>query len=245
MPDSTTLAQFEDDLSVYGFVVIPDLITRSHAEYAANRIVQIMKRQPAANQPDQHLPNILDLLDPSDYTVFAEMLAHPAALRIAQSVLGDGFQLTEPGARWRKPGAAAGPIHAGAPFESFAKWHLAVPNNSFVLAFSWMLNDLKADMGATAYIPFSHRASRYPGPESGRQYAIPIEGQAGSVVIYHQALWHAFAPNTSQSDRVGFMGGYCASWVDPVGVGYHLMKKRVRDQMPLSVQALNKRTRDD
>lgn len=243
--DSKSLAQFADDLNVYGFVLIPDLITRSHAEYAADRLVEIMKRQQDASKADQHLPNILDLLDEPDYPAFAEMIAHPACLKTAEKVLGEGFQLTEPGARWRKPGAPAGPVHAGAPLEKFARWGLPVPNNSFVLAFSWMLNDLKADMGATAYVPFSHCSSRYPGPDSGRQYAIPVEARAGSVVIYHQALWHLFEPNTSGVARVGLMAGYCGSWVDPVQVGYQLMKKSVRDRMPPAVQALNKRTRDD
>jgi ectoine hydroxylase-related dioxygenase (phytanoyl-CoA dioxygenase family) len=189
------------------------------------------------------LSNIMDLLDDSAYPVFAKILAHPVCLKVAEHVLGKGVQLTEPGARWKKPGAPAGPMHPSAPLGRFAEWGLPVPNNSFVLPFSWMLNDLAADMGATAYLPFSHWAPRYGGTEDGRQYTVPVEGAAGSVVIYHQALWHCFAANTSKDRaRVGLMGGYSASWVDPVGVGYHLMKKRVRDRMPESVHLLNTRT---
>jgi ectoine hydroxylase-related dioxygenase (phytanoyl-CoA dioxygenase family) len=240
--DAPALARFTRDLDTYGFVVIPDLISRADAEFAAERIVQIMKQQPEANAVDQHLSNIVDLLQESDYPVFARILAHPVCLEIAEHVLGKGVQLTEPGARWKKPGAPAGPMHPSAPLGRFAEWGLPVPNNSFVLPFSWMLNDLKSDMGATAYIPFSHLSPRYGGPEEGRQYVIPVEGAAGSVVFYHQALWHCFAPNTSKDRaRVGFMGGYCAAWVDPVAVGYHLMKKRVYARMPEAVQHLNKR----
>lgn len=241
--DASAIANFTRDLDTYGFVVIPGLISRADAEFAADRIVQIMMQQPEANSPDQHLANILDLLQVSDYPVFARILAHPVCLAVAEHVLGKGAQLTEPGARWKKPGAAAGPMHPSAPLGRFAEWGLPIPNNSFVLPFSWMLNDLKADMGATAYIPFSHLSPRYGGPEDGRQYAIPVEGAAGSVVLYHQALWHCFAPNASKDQaRVGFMGGYCTEWVDPVPVGYHLMKKRVHDRMPESVQRLNKHT---
>jgi hypothetical protein len=239
--DATTIARFTRDLDTYGFVVIPDLIARADAEFAAERIVQIMRQQPEANAADQHLSNILDLLQESDYPVFAGILAHPVCLAVAEHVLGNGVQLTEPGARWKKPGAPAGPMHPSAPLGRFAEWGLPVPNNSFVLPFSWMLNDLTADMGATAYIPFSHLSPRYCESEDSRRYVIPVEGVAGSAVIYHQALWHCFAPNTSNRARVGFMGGYCAQWVDPVGVGYHLMRKRVHDRMPESVQRLNKR----
>lgn len=242
--DRAVLARLKGDLDTYGFVLIPGLISSSDAQLAADTVVRVMKQQPEAAK-DQHLSNIMDLLAESDYPVFAKMLAHPICLEIAKHVLGEDVQLTEPGARWKKPGAAAGPMHPSAPLGRFREWRLAVPNNSSVLPFSWMLNDLKADMGATAYIPFSHLSPHYGGPEDGRQYAIPIEAAAGSVVIYHQALWHGFAANTSKDrGRVGFMGGYCASWVDPVAVGYHLMKKRVRDRMPEAVQRLNKRVAD-
>jgi ectoine hydroxylase-related dioxygenase (phytanoyl-CoA dioxygenase family) len=240
--DSSAVALFKRNLDIYGFVLIPNLISTSDAERAANAVVQVMKQRPDAAQADQHISNIMDLLLESDYSVFAKMLAHPVCLEIAKHVLGEGVQLTEPGARWKKPGSTAGPMHPSAPLARFAEWGLPVPNNSFVLAFSWMLNDLKADMGATAYIPFSHLSPHYGGPEDGRQYAIPVEAAAGSVVIYHQALWHGFAGNTSENrDRIGFMGGYCGSWVDPVAVGYHLMKKRVRECMPEAVKRLNKR----
>jgi Phytanoyl-CoA dioxygenase (PhyH) len=239
--DVAAIVRFNLELDTYGFVLIPSLISRADAEFAADRIVQIMKQQPQAGETDQHLSNIVDLLQESDYPVFARILAHPVCLAVAEHVLGKGVQLTEPGARWKKPGAAAGSMHPSAPLGRFAEWALPVPNNSFVLPFSWMLNDLTADMGATAYIPFSHLSPRYCESEDSRRYVIPVEGTAGSVVIYHQALWHCFAPNTSNRARVGFMGGYCAQWVDPVGVGYHLMRKRVHDRMPESVQRLNKR----
>ncbi len=244
--DPKDFARLTKELDDFGFVTVRNLVPRADAEFAAQRVVEIMKKQPQANEADQHLSNILDLLDPSDYPVFAKMIAHPLCLKVAEHVLGEGVQLAELGARWKKPGAAAGPMHVGAPLARFEKWGLPVPNNSFVLAFSWMLNNLSADMGATALLPCSHRASGYPGPESGREYAIPVAAPAGSVVLYHQALWHGFAANTSKTNaRVGFMGGYCGSWVDPVGVGYHLMQKRVYDRMPPAVQALNKRTASD
>jgi len=243
--DKPAIAGFKRELDVYGFVVIPRLLSAGDAEQAANAVVRVMKQQPEVAQADQHLSNIMDLLTPSEYSPFAKMLAHPVCLEIAEHVLGKGVQLTEPGARWKKPGAGAGPMHPSAPLGRFAEWGLPMPNNSFVLPFSWMLNDLKADMGATAYVPFSHLSPHYGDSEDGRQYAIPVEGAPGSVVIYHQALWHAFAPNKSKDRaRVGFMGGYCTGWVDPVGVGYHLMKKRVLDQMPEAVKVLNKRAAD-
>jgi hypothetical protein len=241
--DATSFARLTKELDIFGFTTVPNLIPRAEAEAAGNRVVEIMKKRPNVSDADQHVSNFFDLLDPSDYPLFAKLVSHPLCIKVAEHVLGPGLQLTEPGARWMKPGASASPMHVGIPVNNFEGWGLQPPTNTFTVAFSWMLNDLTADMAPTSYLPCSHWVRGFPGPESGRQYAIPVAAPAGSVVLYHNTIWHGFAANTSKSNaRVGFMGGYCASWIDPVGAGYHLMQKRVYDGMPPAVQALNKRT---
>jgi hypothetical protein len=241
--DATDFARLTKELDTFGFTTVPKLIPRAEAEAAGERVVEIMKKQPNVTDSDQHLSNFFDLLDPSDYPLFAKFVSHPLCIRVAEHVLGPGLQLTEPGARWMKPGAAASPMHVGVPVNNFESWGLPPPTNTFTVAFSWMLNDLSADMAPTSYLPCSHWVRGFPGPETGRQYAVPVTALAGSVVLYHNTIWHGFGANTSKSKaRVGFMGGYCGSWIDPVGAGYHLMNKRVYDAMPPAVQALNKRT---
>jgi Phytanoyl-CoA dioxygenase (PhyH) len=230
------------EIDIFGFTTAPNLISRADAEAAADRVVELMKKQPNANDKDQHISNFLDLLDPADYSLFAKFISHPLCIKVAEHMLGPGLQLTEPGARWMKPGAPAGSIHVGVPVSNFEKWGLQPPTNTFTVAFSWMLNDLTSDMAPTSYIPCSHWVRGFPEPETGWQCAIPVAAPAGSVVIYHNTIWHGFAANTSKNRaRIGFMYGLCASWIDPVGAGYRLMQERVYDKMPPSVQALNKR----
>ena len=240
--DATEFARLTKELDIFGFTTVLNLIPREEAEAAGERVVEIMKKQHYAADADQHVSNILEHLDPSDYPLFAKLVSHPLCVKVAEHVLGPGLQLTEPGARWMKPGAAASPMHVGIPVNHFESWGLPAPTNTFTVAFSWMLNDLTVDMAPTAYLPCSHWVRDFPGPESGRQYAVPVAAPAGSVVLYHNTIWHGFAANTSKSNaRVGFMGGYCGSRIDPVGAGYHLMQKRVYDRMPAAVQVLNRR----
>jgi len=240
------LETLKAELNTYGIVIIPDLISPADAEAAAHRITEIMRRQPDATELDQHLSNVLDFLDPSDYPLFAKLLAHPVCLDLARVLLGDGFQLTQPGTRWRKPGCGPGPVHITSPINQFTQAGLPIPNTCFVVPFSWNLADLTQEMGATFYMPFSHLSARTPAADMGRKYAVPGTGAAGSLVLHHGGLWHGFGPNTSPDHaRVGFMAGYCASWMNPPAAGYKLMTRRVRDRMPRAVQELNLRVAED
>jgi len=239
------LQQLKTDLSTYGFVVIPDLIAPAEAEAAAKRITEIMGSQPDKADRDQHLRSPLDYLDARDYPLFAKLLAHPVCLELAKHLLGDGFQLTEPGCRWRRPGSPSGPAHITTPIERFVNTGLPTPNTCFVVPFSWNLNDLTADMGATYYLPFSQFAPGAPWPGMTLKQAVPGTGPAGSLVIHHGGMWHGFGPNTTADRaRIGLMGGYCAAWMDPTAAGHRLMKRSIRDGMPEPVQKLNVRVAD-
>jgi hypothetical protein len=240
------LKQLKTDLDTYGFVLIPDLISRTEAETAAQRITEIMASQPDKASPDQHLRSPLDYLDSQDYPLFAKLLTHPVCLELAEHLLGDGFQLAEPGCRWRKPGSPAGPVHITTPIEGFAKAGLPIPNTCFVVPFAWNLNDVTAEMGATYYLPFSQFAPGTPWRGMSLKHAVPGTGAAGSLVIHHGGMWHGFGPNTTADRaRIGLMAGYCAAWLDPTAAGHRLMKRSVRDRMPKALQKLNLRVAEE
>src|SRR5579872_2044221 len=175
--DQNLKAEFEE----YGFVVLKEAIPRRDALNIEERVKEIMSRRPDADKIDQHLPELLNYLDPKDDAAFLPLVTQPVCLALAQALLGEGFQMSEVGCRWRKPGAPAGPMHVSRPIESFNRDGLPLPNVCFVLAYSWMLSDLTADMGATLYLPFSHHSPRGPRPNVKYSYAVPIEAPAGSV----------------------------------------------------------------
>ena len=235
--DQNLKAEFEE----YGFVVLKEAIPRRDALNIEERVKEIMSRRPDADKIDQHLPELLNYLDPKDDAAFLPLVTQPVCLALAQALLGEGFQMSEVGCRWRKPGAPAGPMHVSRPIESFNRDGLPLPNVCFVLAYSWMLSDLTADMGATLYLPFSHHSPRGPRPNVKYSYAVPIEAPAGSVLVHHSALWHHFGPNTTRDKpRVGVMSGYFPGWLDPVSVGWKPLKQSVRDRMPEVIRKMNK-----
>jgi ectoine hydroxylase-related dioxygenase (phytanoyl-CoA dioxygenase family) len=230
-------AEFEE----YGYVVLRGAIPRKDAQRVERRVREIMARQPDTGKIDQHLPGFFNHLNPKDDPLFLPLVTHPTCLRLARDLLGEQFQMTEVGCRWRKPGAPEGPIHVGVPLDSLARSGLPVPNVCFVLGFSWILHDLTRNMGTSFNLPFSHHAPRGPRPGVRYQHLVPVEAPAGSLLIYHGALWHKFGANTTRDrPRVGLMGGYFPFWMDPVAVGWQPLKRSVRDRLPREVQKMNR-----
>lgn len=76
---------------------------------------------------------------------------------------------------------------------------------AFDIQLFWFPHDVAPGEGGTRFVPGSHLrrvnmddVSRYHHL-SGEQY---FSGEAGTVVIFHQGLWHAGAPNHGDHDRV-------------------------------------------
>lgn len=231
-------AEFDE----YGWIVLKEAIPRGEVARVEERLKEILSRRPDAGKAEQHLPAVFNHLEPKDDQLFVPLVTQPICLRLARDLLGEGFQMTETGCRWRKPGAPEGPIHATRPLDIMDRNGLPAPNQCLVLAFSWMLNDLTRDMGATLYLPFSHHAPRGPRTGVRYQHLVPVEAPAGSVLIHHSGTYHHFGANTTKDKaRMGFMGGYIPFWMDMVASGWAPMKKSVRDRLPEAVQRMNKR----
>jgi ectoine hydroxylase-related dioxygenase (phytanoyl-CoA dioxygenase family) len=229
-------AEFDE----YGFVVLEEVIPRRDALRVEERVKEIMTRQPDADQVDQHLSGLFNHLDPKDDSLFVPLVTQPICLALAEAVLGEGFQMTEVGCRWRKPGATAGPLRVTRPTDRFSRAGLPMPNVCFVIGISWMLSDLTRDMGATLYLPFSHHVPRAPRANASYKYLVPVEAPAGSVLVHHSGVWHGFGANTTKDKaRVGVMSGYIPAWMDPVAVGWQPLKRSIRDRLPERVRQMN------
>ena len=76
---------------------------------------------------------------------------------------------------------------------------------AFDIQLFWFPHDVACGEGGTRFVPGSHlrrvnmdEVSRYQHL-AGEQY---FSGPAGTVVVFHQGLWHAGAPNRGISERV-------------------------------------------
>src|SRR5205807_9877397 len=104
-----------------GFVVLRELIPRQDALRLAERVKEIMSRRPDADKADQHLPGFFNQIEAADDLSFLPLVMQPVCLELGKAHLGEGFQMTEVGCRWRKPGALAGPVRITRPLDSFAR----------------------------------------------------------------------------------------------------------------------------
>lgn len=75
---------------------------------------------------------------------------------------------------------------------------------SFDVQLFYFPTDVKPGGGGTRFVPGSHL--RYTRAEGVSRYQTVLgeqhyQGSAGTILIFHQGLWHAGQPNTSQDDR--------------------------------------------
>lgn len=72
---------------------------------------------------------------------------------------------------------------------------------------TWMLTPYSKRDGCLAYVPRSHRAVGYPGPDADAR-AVPAEGPRGSVILWHGATWHGSFPKLTPGLRLNAIGFY-------------------------------------
>ncbi len=79
------------------------------------------------------------------------------------------------------------------------------PSLAFDIQLFWFPHDVAPGAGGTRYVPGSHLRRVNMDDVSRYQHLCGDEyfaGPAGTVVIFHQGLWHAGAPNRSDTLRV-------------------------------------------
>jgi ectoine hydroxylase-related dioxygenase (phytanoyl-CoA dioxygenase family) len=62
------------------------------------------------------------------------------------------------------------------------------------------LNDSTISNGCTLVVPKSHISGKY-SPQCNEDTAVPLEAQAGDIVIWDSRIWHATTSNVTGKDR--------------------------------------------
>lgn len=79
--------------------------------------------------------------------------------------------------------------------------------NALYVNATWMLTPYSKEDGCLAYVPRSHLAGGYPGPDADAR-AVPAEGPRGAVVLWHGATWHGSFPKRTPGLRLNAIGFY-------------------------------------
>ncbi|AYQ86930.1 MAG: phytanoyl-CoA dioxygenase family protein [Paraburkholderia tropica] len=75
-----------------------------------------------------------------------------------------------------------------------------------------VLEDQTQARGCTIVVPASHRSDEYASP-AALEHAIPLETQAGDIVIWDSRLWHGALSNSTGSSRWSLIGTFVRWWM--------------------------------
>lgn len=147
------------------------------------------------------------------------LMDHPAVLPKARGLYGDRFIVQ---AGWNTVQRAGGKLRGwhqdGSGAYNFGLLAETIP--LIQLRASFLLNDqLTPDLGNMAMIPGSHR-SRVPVPRRQLEADYPSIGhvvcaRAGSVLVFHNAVWHRTCAHQGEADRYTMHYIYSPPWVRP------------------------------
>jgi len=174
-------------------------------------------RNPNAPKNIGHLSGVIN----HDQSI-APYLADPRLLDLVEGVLGPNVRISFTTATINEPGNARGGWHADWPFNQRNAGCMPAPYADLPMHITtiWMLVDFSTETGGTLVVSGSHRMPNNPtgGFGVGDLEPYPTEvnatGKAGDVLVMDSRLWHATAPNVTDSKRVATVVRYAPWWLD-------------------------------
>ena len=135
---------------------------------------------------------------------FDALYVFPPLLEACCLVINQPFKLSSLHARTVRPYAPAQDLHVDVHRDS-ADWPL--------LGFILMVDEFRADNGATRFVPGSHRRLDTPPDSISDLRADNPEqvlacGAAGSLLVFHGSAWHGHSTNTSGDPRRSIYGAF-------------------------------------
>lgn len=85
-------------------------------------------------------------------------------------------------------------------------------SHSFIMQCSIPLEDQTRENGCTVIVPRSHQSDRYADPDSF-ETAVPIEADAGDLVVWDSRIWHGAGENVSGGTRWSIIATFCRWWI--------------------------------
>ncbi|MEW5683497.1 MAG: phytanoyl-CoA dioxygenase family protein [Pseudomonadota bacterium] len=213
-PLATAKAALAED----GWCVVPDVLDATASAQALDRLWAAK-----AEVARRGVPTFMPVLDPNDSNVrvfylleldalFRDLIRHPAAIDLVQSLLGRGFLISNFTANIARPGSRSMALHSDQ--------SLVVPEpwiQPWALNIIWCLTDVTFENGATLFIPGSHRwRTRADVPPDADKRLRPFEARAGSIIAMDGRVWHTSGANiTADQDRALLFGYYSRAFLRP------------------------------
>jgi hypothetical protein len=202
---ATSLLQVDavSDLEVRGFVVLPGPVPADEMDAFVGAYTEAMT---SASEEDTRAgttsTRVTDFVNRGP--AFDGLYVFPPLLEACGRIIGRPFKLSSLQARNLRPYSAAQELHVDVPRDS-ADWPLV----GFIL----MIDDFRADNGATRFVPGSHRWTHAPEDDdvdvrTDRADQVLACGRAGSLLIFDGSTWHGHTANRSEAPRRSLQGAF-------------------------------------
>jgi len=217
-PDARVVADVLDALGRDGVAIVPGVLDPAGAAAALERLwaasAESQRRGIPAHivglDPNPANVRVFDLieLDP----LFGDLIAHPLADAIVGGLLGADYIVSNFTANIARPGSASMVVHSDLAAVAPEPW--LAPQTVNVI---WCLTDVRADNGATRYIPGSHRYTTAADlPADPLAAMVPFEAAAGSIIVMEGRVWHTSGSNvTADEDRALLFAYYTRPFLRP------------------------------
>ena len=214
------------DLERDGYAVLPETLPPDRRAELIGAVDKIAggRRDADPSLTGVKVQNCVDA-DPT----FRRLMLYEPALQLCYDVFGPMFHLNQSNfvsrPRDRK---------TVADFVSSSPWHADGPRPGqfpavggamglHYLKFGYFLTDLThGNGGSLQVVRGSHRRPELDGKNGAFRMTdygadvVSFDCPAGTVVAFHQALWHAAPPNQSEIERKNLYISYCPTWMRPL-----------------------------
>jgi len=186
-----------------GFVVLPGPVPSDRVPELANAYDAAMESaRPDEVKIGDTSTRVSDFVNRG--SEFDALYVFPPLLEACCLVINQPFKLSSLHARTVRPYAPAQDLHVDVHRDS-ADWPL--------LGFILMVDEFRADNGATRFVPGSHRRLDTPADcvsdlRVNRPEEILACGAAGSLLVFHGSAWHGHSANTSGDSRRSIYGAF-------------------------------------
>lgn len=212
LPSPTNdLQQGLQDIQKFGLAIIPAVLIGDTLKRTREALYRAAESDRARGR---ELKFSLDYADDDSNTrvwnvlsrdpLFEDLAFHDIALAYVKAVLGWPALLGNMSANITGPGGGEMNLHADQIFVP-EPWS-PKPQGINV---AWCIDDFAEETGATRFVPGSHKLNRAPRPDEAHIDTVPIEAEAGSVVVFESRVWHKTGNNTSSGQtRAGIFSWY-------------------------------------
>jgi len=196
-----------------GWCVVPGVLSPNEANAVRERLwaaAEESERRGAPTRnigldPNQHNVRVFNLIDLDP--VFIDLIQHPAAVSLVESLIGEDFLVSNFTANIALPGSGSMELHSDQSIVVPEPWF-----NPWAINIIWCLNDVREANGATRFLPGSQRfktAAEVPADALKRMR--PFEAPIGSIIAMDGRVWHTSGANVTQDEERALLFGYYSS----------------------------------